>query len=62
MARSEGLKVIEFYVPTKFPKRVKWLPPQQRAKVIERLSSHCRQKGLPDAQRDRCFLESVGML
>jgi hypothetical protein len=28
-------KVIKFYIPTKFPKRVKWLPPQQRGKVIE---------------------------
>jgi hypothetical protein len=27
-------KVIEFYVPTNFSKRVKWLPPQQR-RVIE---------------------------
>jgi hypothetical protein len=28
-------KVIEFYIPTKFSKRVKWTPPQQRGKVIE---------------------------
>ena len=28
-------KVIEFYIPTNFSKRVKWLPPQQRGRVIE---------------------------
>jgi hypothetical protein len=28
-------KVIEFYIPTKFSQRVKWLPPQQRGRVIE---------------------------
>lgn len=28
-------KVIEFYIPNKFSKRVKWLPPQQNGKVIE---------------------------
>jgi hypothetical protein len=28
-------KVIKFYIPTKFSKRVKWIPPQQRGKVIE---------------------------
>ena len=35
---SEGLtvaKVIEFYIPTKFSKLVKWTPPPQRGKVIE---------------------------
>ena len=28
-------KIIEFYIPTKFSKRVKWLPPQERGRVIE---------------------------
>lgn len=28
-------KVIEFYIPTTFSKRVKWLPPQQRGRVTE---------------------------
>ena len=28
-------KVIEFYLPIKFSMRVKWLPPQQRGRVIE---------------------------
>jgi hypothetical protein len=28
-------KVIEFYIPTNFAKRVKWVPSQQRGKVIE---------------------------
>jgi len=28
-------KVIEFYIPTKFSRRVKWIPLQQRGKVIE---------------------------
>jgi hypothetical protein len=30
--------------------------------TFERSSSYCRQKGLPDAQRGSCFLESVGLL
>ena len=28
-------RVIEFYIPTRFPKRVKWVPLLQRGKVIE---------------------------
>jgi hypothetical protein len=28
-------KVIEFYIPINFSKRVKWLPPQQRGTVIK---------------------------
>ena len=32
---SSVAKVIVFYIPIKFPKRVKWLPPQQRGKLIE---------------------------
>ena len=28
-------KVIEFYIPNKFSKRVKWIPLLQRGKVIE---------------------------
>jgi hypothetical protein len=28
-------KVIEFYIPTRFSKRVKWIPLLQRGKVIE---------------------------
>jgi hypothetical protein len=35
---SEGLsvaRVIEFYIPTKFSKRVKWVPLLQRGKIIE---------------------------
>jgi hypothetical protein len=28
-------RVIEFYIPTRFPKRVKWVPPVQRGKVIQ---------------------------
>ena len=28
-------KVIEFYIPTRFLKRAKWIPPQERGKVIE---------------------------
>jgi hypothetical protein len=27
--------VIEFYIPTGFHKRVKWIPPAQRGKVVE---------------------------
>jgi len=28
-------KVIEFYIPTRFKKKVAWAPPQVRGKVIE---------------------------
>ena len=28
-------KVIEFYIPIKFFRAVKWVPPQQRGRVIE---------------------------
>ena len=28
-------KVIEFYIPNKFRKTVKWVPSEQRGKVIE---------------------------
>jgi hypothetical protein len=28
-------KVIEIYIPSRFRKEQKWLPPQQRGKVIE---------------------------
>jgi hypothetical protein len=28
-------RVIEFYIPSTFSKRVKWLPPEQRGKVLE---------------------------
>ncbi len=28
-------EVVEFYVPNRFRQRVKWIPPQQRGKVIE---------------------------
>jgi len=28
-------KLIEFYIPSKFSQHVKWLPPQQRGRVIE---------------------------
>lgn len=28
-------KIIEFYVPTRFHKKVKWVPPEDRGKVLE---------------------------
>jgi hypothetical protein len=28
-------RVIEFYIPNKFRKSVKWVPPEQRGKIIE---------------------------
>ena len=28
-------KVIEFYIPNRFQKKVAWAPPQERGKVIE---------------------------
>ena len=39
LTRSGGskamAKVIEFYVPDKFRRRSKWIPPKQRGKVIQ---------------------------
>jgi hypothetical protein len=29
------LKIIEFYIPKTFRKRVKWLPAEQRGKLIQ---------------------------
>jgi hypothetical protein len=28
-------KIIEFYIPNNFRKRVKWVAPEQRGKIIE---------------------------
>jgi hypothetical protein len=28
-------KVIEFYIPKKFRRSAKWVPPEQRGKIIE---------------------------
>jgi hypothetical protein len=28
-------KIIEFYIPNNFRKRVKWVSPEQRGKIIE---------------------------
>jgi hypothetical protein len=28
-------KIIEFYIPTRFRKQAKWIPQEQRGKVIE---------------------------
>jgi hypothetical protein len=28
-------RVIEFYIPTRFHKQVKWIPPAQRGNVVE---------------------------
>ena len=28
-------KIIEFYIPNKFRKRVKWVSPEQRGRIIE---------------------------
>jgi hypothetical protein len=28
-------EVIEFYIPTRFKAKVKWIPPEQRGKIIE---------------------------
>jgi hypothetical protein len=34
-ANSIMAKVIEFYIPTRFHKKVAWIPPKVRGKVIE---------------------------
>jgi hypothetical protein len=28
-------KIIDFYIPNNFRKNVKWVPPEQRGKIIE---------------------------
>jgi len=28
-------KVIEFYIPTRFQKKLKWIPAEERGKVLE---------------------------
>ena len=28
-------QVIEFYIPTRFQRKVKWVPPTQRGKVLQ---------------------------
>jgi hypothetical protein len=33
--RIDMAKVIEFYVPDLFPRRVKWVPSEQRGQVVE---------------------------
>ena len=33
-------KIIEFYIPTKFSKAAKWVPPLQRGKLIEFYPAH----------------------
>ncbi len=33
--------VIPFYIPTGFQSKAKWVPPDQRGKIIE-LPNHCR--------------------
>jgi predicted phosphatase len=33
--RISMAKIIEFYVPDPFPRKVKWVPSEQRGRVIE---------------------------
>jgi hypothetical protein len=33
--RMTVAKIIEFYIPSSFRKSAKWIPPEQRGKVIE---------------------------
>lgn len=33
--RMAMAQVIEFYIPARFRKKVKWVPPEERGKVIE---------------------------
>jgi hypothetical protein len=33
--RMAMAQVIEFYIPARFQKKVQWIPPKQRGKVIE---------------------------
>ena len=35
MRGSAVAKIIEFYVPTRFSKREKWIPAEERGRVIE---------------------------
>lgn len=38
-------KVIEFYIPSKFRKSVKWVSPEQRGEIIE-FASQIKRGGL----------------
>jgi hypothetical protein len=33
--RRAMAQVIEFYIPARFHKKLKWVPPEERGKVIE---------------------------
>jgi len=35
MAKIVMAKIIEFYIPSNFRKKDKWIPPQERGKIIE---------------------------
>jgi hypothetical protein len=35
MAKIIMAKIIEFYIPSSFRKNDKWIPPQERGKIIE---------------------------
>jgi hypothetical protein len=35
MAKIIMAKIIEFYIPSNFRKKDKWIPPQERGKIIE---------------------------
>jgi hypothetical protein len=35
MAKIIMAKIIEFYIPSNFRKNDKWIPPQERGKIIE---------------------------
>jgi RNA processing factor Prp31 len=46
-------KVIEFYIRDLFPKKVKWLPRDQRGKVIEFLKEKSALAAKADQIRER---------
>jgi hypothetical protein len=55
-------KVIEFYVPTNFSRRVKWVPSQLRGRVIGfRLPTSPAERLRPanEVDNERCVRESA---
>jgi hypothetical protein len=54
-------KVIEFYVPNSFRRRVKWVSPEQRGRVIEFAGGNSRAEpvGLSARIRDFCSIPAL---
>jgi hypothetical protein len=51
-------QVIEFYIPARFHRKVKWVPSEQRGKVIEFPSQRRRRGRALPARKARTFSAS----